>query len=309
MNAATHKGKLISRLSSVAFVLIRELGVTIAILIFATLVVFTLISLAPSPEYGAHPSEQIDLKKEKAIPTRYVLWVSHLLQSGLGTARSGRPVLMETKSPFFVTLKLSSLGVFFTLLFAIPIAVLSAGNRYPIWASLVSNFSYISSAVPVYLLGYAVILASSGKIYYSEASGFKSFIIPALLLGIGNGALGEISRQIRQEVAKVLSTPYIRAARARGVSVFKHGGRNCIIPIVSIVNSRFTLLLGGTVVTETVFRFPGLGKKAWDAASYSDGTGRDYAVIMAVTLILVFLVRLINLFSNLIYSWFSPTSE
>jgi peptide/nickel transport system permease protein len=165
----------------------------------------------------------------------------------------------------------------------------------------------------VFWLGYVVIYFFTHKLgLFPLAFGFASggrkwlyMLLPVLVLGVGNGTISEVIRTLRQEMRRVLAEDYIRTARAKGASVWKHAFKEgLLIPVTEIVASKIPFILGGAVIVEQVFNWPGMGRMAWQAAQ-----DRDYPVIMGIAILSAVLVRLGSLFQSVVYVAVNPRAS
>jgi peptide/nickel transport system permease protein len=202
-----------------------------------------------------------------------------------------------------------------TLAIAVPIALYSAvrGTNRVSWP--LTMFSYVVSALPVFWLGYIVIYFFTHKLglfplVFGYSSSMQKFgwlypLLPVFVLGIGNGTISEVIRYLRDEIGRVMAEDYIRTARAKGASVWKHAFKEgLLIPVTEIIASKIPFILGGAVIVEQVFNWPGMGRMAWQAAQ-----DRDYPVIMGIAIISAVLVRLGSLFQSVVYVAVNPRAS
>ena len=130
-------------------------------------------------------------------------------------------------------------------------------------------------------------------------------MLPALVLGLSNGTMGEVVRHLRAELSRVFSEEYITTAQAKGASVWKHSFKEgFLIPIIEIIAAKIPFILGGAVVVEQVFNWPGMGRMAWQAAQ-----DRDYPLIMGITLLAAIIVRIGSLLQSVVYIMVNPRSS
>ena len=170
---------------------------------------------------------------------------------------------------------------------------------------------YTLSSVPVFVLGYIVLAIVFGIFrFYVTAppeGGFRFwpwfsyYALPIAVLAVGNGTIGEFVRFISLEVQNINGAMYIKAARARGSPLWRHFFRSMVLPIFNIVVTNMAVLLGGLVVVERIFNFHGLGWLSWEAT-----LKRDFPVIMGITLVMAFLIRLFMLANDLLAVWLDP---
>ncbi len=182
-----------------------------------------------------------------------------------------------------------------TLLFASVTAYLVATDRHPGWASGLTVTGYVLSGLPVYWLGYVVIYVATTRFgIFPVMSGTETgdtwalFVVPVVVLGLGNGTVSEVTRHLRTHLEGVLAEDYIRTARAKGARLWRHLYKDgFVMPLSSLMASKIPYMLGGAIIVEQVFNWPGMGRLAWQAA-----LDRDYPILLGVTLVAAVIVRL-----------------
>jgi peptide/nickel transport system permease protein len=234
-----------------------------------------------------------------------------MLSGNFGTSiRTGLPVFGELMRVGGATLILTLGSLAVTLLVAVPIALYGAvrgvdGISFPLTMA-----AYVVSALPVFWLAYVVLYAVMHVFgifpLASAVSGggpARSYLLlPVVVLGIGNGTIGEVVRHLREEMERVLAEDYIRTARAKGAPVWKHAFKEgFLIPVTEIVASKIPFLLGGAVIVEQVFNWPGMGRLAWQAA-----LDRDFPVIMGIAVLSAVFVRAGSLLQRFVYVAVNP---
>jgi peptide/nickel transport system permease protein len=246
---------------------------------------------------------------------RFGHWAWGVLQGDLGTSIfTNLPVTTLIRQRVGPTVSLTVMALIITLSFAIPLGVIAA-SKVGSWIDrLVMVVAVLGFSVPSFVLAYIAILCFSVWLdwlpvqgYASLSEGFAPFIehliLPSIVLGLIYGAL--IARITRAAMLEVLSQDYIRTAQAKGLTEGKvlvgHALRNAAIPIVTVIGSGIALLIGGVIVTETVFAIPGIGRLTVDAI-----LRRDYPIIQGVTLILSAVYVVINLLVDMSYTFFDP---
>lgn len=252
---------------------------------------------------------------DRPLPVQFALWIERALRGDLGTSLFQRiPVTADIAAHLGPTLALSVLALLVAVAVGIPVGIVSAifRNSWLDQASLA--LAMLGAAVPSFWLGLSLIvlfavnlgwLPSSG--YQSPASGLSQslqyLLLPALALGVPNSAL--IIRFTRSSLLDVLTADYVRTARAKGLPnpavVFRHILRNALVAILTVVGLTFAALMGGAVVTETVFSLPGIGQLI-----VSSVLRRDYPVIQGVVLLVATAYVLINLGVDLLYVAVDP---
>lgn len=249
--------------------------------------------------------EQLGLNE--SIPRQYVKYVTGLLQGDLGTSlRTKRPVTVEIQNRYANTAKLTLLALAWSTVAGILLGVWSGKNRSK-WQDYTGMTAAVSGiSLPAFWLGFMLIMIFSVKLRWFPTTGadsFKSLVLPSIALGASIAAI--IARFTRSSIIEVLKDDYIRTARAKGlkekVVIWKHAFRNSMISVVTVVGLQFGFLLGGSVVTEQVFAFPGLGSLLIESVNY-----RDYPAIQSLILIFSLHFIVINLIVDILYALLNP---
>ena len=313
-------------LMAVTKVLSRELAATAALLLGVSLVVFVILYLAPGDPFAALlggrmlSAEERDAAYEAlGIPKtwygQYLAWVGHVLQGDFGmSTSSGQPVAHVLLSSGANTLFLTLGSLVVTLGVAIPIAAMAAVRPASRIARSSTLLVYLVSALPTFWLGYMLIYFFTKKLGLfpilsatdeNQQLTWLYALLPVVLLGLGNGALSEIVRYLREEISRVMSEEYVRTARAKGASIWRHAYKEALLlPVSQIIAAKMPFVLGGAIIVEQVFNWPGLGRVAWQAAQE-----RDYPVIMAITLLAAIVVRLGSFFHRAVYVSVNPRAS
>jgi peptide/nickel transport system permease protein len=305
--------------------ILRRLFATIPVLGMVALFVFFMLRMTPgdpaavlagdngTPQQIEEIREQLGLNKP--IPTQLMIWVGKLLQGDLGESFYFK--MAVTKLILFrvePTLSLATVTLIITILIAVPLGVLAA-YRHGSWVDrLVMGFSVMGFSVPVFVMGYLLIYIFAIELKLFPIQGYRSIsdgfwpylhrlLLPGATLSVIYIAL--IARITRASMLEVLDEDYIRTARSKGVKervvLLSHALRNASVPIVTVIGIGIGLLVGGVVVTESVFNIPGLGRLTVDAV-----LGRDYPTIQAVILVFSFVYVIINLAVDLVYCLLDP---
>ncbi|WP_207101638.1 ABC transporter permease [Paracoccus shandongensis] len=305
--------------------LIRRILSVIPVLFLVSIFVFLLLRLTPgdpaaiiagdnaTPETLARIREAMGLNEP--LLTQYVKWMGGILQGDFGRSLiSGVPVLDMVAGRIGPSISLAVMTIVITILVAIPMGVIAAWKHRSWVDHLVMSFSVLGFSVPVFLVGYVLLLVFSVKLAWLPPQGYRPLtdglgpfleraILPSLTLASIYIAL--IARMTRAAMLDVLNEDYIRTARAKGVGerrlLFVHALKNAAVPIVTIVGAGFALLISGVVVTETIFNIPGIGRLTVDAV-----LARDYPVIQALILLTATLYVAVNLLIDLSYPLFDP---
>lgn len=239
---------------------------------------------------------------------RYGTWIGNVVTGDFGTSmmRPGMAITTMIGDAAKMTLRLTALSFTISLLIAIPVGVIAAVKRYT-WFDYGSMLgSTLGVAVPNYWIGLMAIVIFSVKLgwlppYGSE--GWKSYILPVIVLSIEE--IAALARITRGATIEVLSQDYVTTARAKGLSspviLVRHVMRNTLLPVITIIGYRIAFILSGTIVVETVFAWPGLGRLFFQAI-----TSQDLQVVQAIVLLLTSLVVLANILTDLTYAIIDP---
>ncbi|MDR7555116.1 MAG: ABC transporter permease [Armatimonadota bacterium] len=252
---------------------------------------------------------------DRPLVVQFGLWVARAVRGDLGVSYFNRlPVRWIIAQHLGPTVMLALLAITVALCIGIPVGVVSAlfRNSWLDQASLA--LALLGAAVPSFWLGLSLIVVFAVGLGWLPSSGFKPLteglwpsvrhlLLPALALGLPNSAL--IIRFVRSSLLDVISADYVRTARAKGLAervvIFRHALRNALVPILTVVGLTFAALMGGAVVTETVFAIPGIGQLV-----VSSVLRRDYPVIQGVTLVVTTSYVMINLVVDLLYLAVDP---
>ena len=304
----------------------RRVLAIIPVMLIVAIFVFMLLRLTPGDPAAiiagdmATP-EQLERIREamglnQPIHIQFVTWMGNLLRGDLGTSLiSGTPVTEMIGQRIWPTLNLAFLTITIAVAIAVPLGVLAAWRHRPWVDYAVMSFSVLGFSVPVFVIGYILILVFSITLGWFPVQGYAApgdkgiaafldrAILPAFTLATIYVAL--IARMTRASMLEVLGEDYIRTARAKGVKerrvLFHHALRNAAVPILTVIGTGFALLIGGVVVTESVFNIPGIGRLTVDAI-----LARDYPVIQAMILLTSGAYVVVNLLIDLSYTLFDP---
>ena len=305
--------------------LVRRILATIPVMGVVAVIVFLLLHLAPgdpatliagdfaTAEDIARIGKQLGL--DRPLPVQFVGWVGQILQGELGTSIfSQLPVSRLIRQRLEPTLVLSMTTLVIAVILAVPVGVLAAWRARTWIDRVVMGFAVCGLSVPVFVLGYLLIYFFAIRLGWLPVQGYvsltqglwpclRSIVLPSLALGSIYMAL--IARITRASLLEVLQEDYVRTAHAKGLStltvVVTHALRNASIPIVTIIGVGLTLLIGGVVITESVFAIPGIGRLTVDAI-----LRRDYPIIQAVILLSSGVYVLVNLVIDLLYTVLDP---
>ena len=309
---------------------LRRLLFSIPTLLAISMVVFGILALAPGDpmgEFAANPAiteavrENIrkSLGLDQPLPVRYVKWLLAFLQGDMGysfTSRSPVFTLIWQRLP--ITLWIVGIAYIFGVLIAFPLGVISAVKRYSWLDKIISTFSMLGFSLPTFVTGLLLIIIFSVQLnwlpsFYNSTlkiSDFNSLIeqvkqsiMPVTVLSLYQGAM--LMRFVRSSVTEEIHQEYVKTALAKGLTNFsvltKHIVRNALIPVVTLIALDIPSIFTGALVTEQVFRVPGIGALLIDSISRS-----DTPVVMAITFIYGILIVIFNLIADLTYSWLDP---
>jgi peptide/nickel transport system permease protein len=304
---------------------IRRIAIVVPTLVFVSMLIFGLQQLLPGDPAVVLAGEERDpnvvaylrakLHLDEPLPMRYVYWIDGVLHGDLGESlRMQKPVLDLIAEKLPVTLELAGIAIVIALAIGIPAGVVSAYKRNTAWDYAANVVALWGLSTPNFWLGILLILLFSVTLGWLPASGYVSpfedlranlaaMIMPAFVLG--NAIAAVLMRHTRSAMLQVLSSDFVRTARAKGVSerrvVLQHALRNAMIPIITLGALELGTLLSGAVLTEQVFTIPGFGKLIVDAVF-----NRDYAVVQGVVLFTATAYITLNLLADIAYVAVDP---
>lgn len=249
--------------------------------------------------------EQLGL--DRPLLTQFWLFLENLVQGDMGTsARTGAPVLAEIMARLPFTIELAVLGTAFGAVVGILLGVTAATHRGRWPDHLLSSLAVMGVSTPVYWLGLLLIIVFSVKLQWLPAAGaedLSSLILPTFTLGVFSVAL--VSRMTRANMLEILGQDYVRAAEAKGlgdrVVVYKHALRNAFIPVLTVIGLQFGNLLGGAVLTESVFGWPGIGRLLVDSIF-----SRDLPMVQGIVFTYAVMFIVVNIITDLLYTVVDP---
>jgi len=294
----------------------RKLPQTIIVILGVSIITFMIMHLSGDPAQLLLPPEATEaqiqefrhaLGYDDPIHIQYVRFLKGAVRGDFGTSMvHRRPAFEVVMERFPATLELAVSAMIFAIIIAVPMGIIAAIKRNTIFDYASMGIALGMQSMPTFWLGIMLVMIFSVKLNILPTSGrgtFQQLILPTVALGAFYMAM--ISRLMRSGLLEVLTEDYVRTARAKGVKetlvVLKHALKNSLIPLVTVIGLEFGRLLGGAVVTETVFEWPGVGKLAVTAINQ-----RDYPVVQAVVFVLAITFVLVNLFTDLTYSYLDP---
>jgi peptide/nickel transport system permease protein len=305
--------------------ILRRIASTVPVMLIVAVLVFLMLRLTPGDPAAIIAGDNANDEQIAAIRSRlgldapivvqFAQWLGNFLRGDFGESfffkKTVADLILSRLEP---TVALSISTIVLAVLIAVPLGVLAAYKRGTVVDKVVMGFSVLGFSVPVFVIGYSLIYLFAIKLnwlpvqgYQRIGDGFGGFLLrlllPSLTLSVIFIAL--IARMTRASVIDVLDEDYIRTARAKGQSemkvLFKHALRNAAVPIVTVIGLGIALLIGGVVVTESVFTIPGLGRLTVDAV-----LARDFPTIQAVILLFSLVYVLVNLAVDVAYTALDP---
>lgn len=305
---------------------IRRLLQFIPVLILGSIAVWAIIYAVPgnpalalvgpdaTPQAVAAAEQRLGL--DRPVITQYFVWIGHAVHLDFGrSAINGDSVLGQLASRIPASLQLTLFSMVIGLVLALPLGIMSALKPRSAVTKVISFYQAAALAIPTFWVGILLIIGLAVKkhvfpsvsnyvsMWSNPLGAFQNTFLPALCLGIYIS--GIIARFVAASLRDSLGQDFIRTARAKGVPeravVSRHALRNALLPTVTVVGLQIGEFLGGTVVTEVVFSYPGLGRLIYTAV-----TGRDYPIIQAAVLFIVIAFLLINLIVDVLYAYLDP---
>ena len=308
--------------------LTRRVVFLIPLLFGLSVVMFVLVHAAPGdpatalmgPQAAANPQYLEQARKnlglDRPLPVQYAVWAGNLLRGDFGTAYTfnRKPVLTLIGERFWGTLQLQSIALLLGLALAIPVGIVSATRQYSTTDNIVTVGSFLGLALPNFWLALLLQMwlsvrlgwlptISTGQASAPFPERLKYFVMPVIVLALPN--IAYFARFMRSSMLETIGQDYVTVARAKGLEdravLYRHALRNALIPMITVIGLQLPRILGGAVVIEAIFAWPGLGLLAYDAI-----TRRDYPVILAVTMLTGAFVMVINVLTDLVYALVDP---
>lgn len=287
------------------------------VLLGVTFLVFSIISLAPGDVatmilgQGATQESVAELRNDLGLDqpllVQYGRYLGNLVQGNMGVSyATKKPVLDEIISRFPNTLTLAFFSILVSILISIPIGVISAVKQYSSFDNLGMIFALIGISMPSFWLGLILIIIFSLTLGWFPSGGadqLKSIVLPALTLGVASTA--SIARTTRSSMLEVIRQDYIRTAKAKGLGsntvILKHALKNALIPSLTVIGLEFGELLGGAILTETVFSWPGIGRLMVDSIQR-----KDTPMVLGCIIVFSVAFSVVNLFIDILYTFIDP---
>ncbi len=303
--------------------IVKRIILLIPTLLLVSIISFSLLYVIPGdpaetiltgPGGGANPEAveefRIKMGLDKPYHIQYINWLNNILHGNFGYSfRTDKPVLDPILSGFRATLKLAIASMIISLVISIPIGIIAAIKQY----SLMDNVSMMGAlfgvSMPNFWQGLLLILLFAVYLGWFPVAGYgdhgdlEHLVLPAITLGTSSAAI--TTRLMRSSMLETINQDYILAARAKGLServvIGKHALKNALIPVVTMAGLSFGYLLDGSVVVETIFAWPGIGKLTVDSIY-----NRDYPMIQGCILFVAIIYMVVNLFVDILYTYLDP---
>lgn len=314
--------------------IIRRFLIIIPLLIGISFITFSILRVAPgdpittlygaaNPQVPQYVLERIKVKMglDKPLWMQYIIWLKGMITGNFGFSYvNGKPVIELIKARIWNTMKLALSSLLFSVGLSVLLGSISAIKRGSIFDYVCSIGSLFGISMPSYWIGLIAILIFSLRLGWFPTIGVRTLganlsaterivdeishmVLPTVILGLGSLAFQ--TRLMRASMLQILGQDYIRTARAKGLKerkvIYKHVLRNALLPVVTLVGLQIGFIMSGSVLVETIFAWPGIGRLIIEAAK-----SRDYSVIMGINMIISTMVLFANLFTDIIYAYLDP---
>ncbi|MBM7614614.1 nickel ABC transporter permease [Alkaliphilus hydrothermalis] len=297
--------------------ILRRLLMLVPVMLGVTLIVFTMMHFTPGDPAkimlgeSAPEAEVIKLREELGLDDPFLVqfgrYVFNAVQGDIGRSyTTNRPVAIEIMERFPSTLKLAALGVLVSVSLGIPTGIISATRQYSLFDNIAMVAALLGVSMPNFWQGLMLILFFSVQLKWFPSSGFSTpsqMVLPALTLGTSSAAI--ITRMTRSSMLEVIRQDYIRTARAKGqaesIVINKHALNNALIPIITVIGLQFGYLLGGAVLTESIFSIPGVGRLMVESIK-----ARNFPVVQGGVLFIAITFSFVNLLVDILYAFVDP---
>lgn len=298
--------------------IIRRILLIVPVILFVSFVVFSVMTLAPGdPAVTAlgdeATQEQLDHYREEhgmndPLLVRYVNYISGILRGDIGTSLyNGEDVWTLFFSKFTYTLQLAAASILLTVVLSIPLGILAAVKQNTLYDTTASVLSFVGLAMPNFWVGLLLMILFAVNLNILPATGandgWKSLILPAITCGTGN--MAALTRTTRSAMLDILNQDYLRTARSKGapekIVIWKHALRNAVIPIMTQIGNQAAALVGGALVTERVFSWPGVGNYLVTAILQG-----DFEVVTGFVVMIAIAVSIVLLIVDVIYAYMDP---
>lgn len=297
--------------------ILKRLVTLIPVILGVTLIIFLIMDLTPGDParlvLGNMASEEaLDAFREEQglddpMPVRYAKYVVNMCRGSFGSSyKTGRAVMSELMDRFPATMQLAVASILFALVISVPIGIVSAVKQNSVFDNVGMVVALLGIAMPAFWLGLIMIITFSLRLGWLPSGGYgalKNLILPAFTVGASCAA--NIARITRSSMLEIIRQDYIRTARAKGVSktkvVLKHAMKNCWIPVITVAGLQFGTLLGGIVIIENVFAWPGVGNFLLTSI-----TSKDTPCVLGAIVLFTVVFSVVNLAVDIIYAFVDP---
>lgn len=295
----------------------RRTGYSALVVFGVSILAFLSLHLAPGDPAALIAGPQAEERDLQAIRERYGLndplpvqywnWLHNIARGDFGVSlRGGRPVWTDLARSFPISLSLAFGGLVVAVVLGIPSGVMAAVHRGSLVDLTVMSISVAGMSMPVFWVSLLLVLYFSLQLGWFPSSGWGSlrhYVLPVFSVSLT--ALALVARMTRAAMVEALLEDYVRTARAKGlleqVVLYRHALRNALIPVVTVIGIRFGYLVGGAIVTETVFAIPGVGRLIVLAVN-----ARDFPIVQGSVLLIAVAISVVNLFVDILYGVFDP---
>ena len=295
----------------------KRLLMMIPVILGVMFIIFTLNYITPGDPIRQLLGDTADPQDIKALTERFGLdqpflvqfskYVTNTIRLDFGNSYvSNRLVFTEIASRFPTTMRLALMGVMVAILIGVPLGIISATKQYSIFDNISTVVGLLGVSIPNFWLGMMLILLFSVKLDWFASSGFstpRQWVLPSITIGMSSAAI--IMRMTRSSMLEVIRQDYIRTARAKGQKeskiIFRHALKNALIPVITIVGLQFGFLLGGAVLTESIFSIAGLGRFMVESIRQ-----HDYPIIQGGVLLIAIIFSFVNLLVDVLYAFVDP---
>ena len=308
---------------------LRRLTISVPLLLVISVIAFVFINIAPgspidamiNPSVGLSPQQEQNLREQlglnQPLPVRYLLWLGQAVQGNLGYSyNTHQPVLERIGQRLGPTLELMGAALLVSTLVGIVLGVLAAINAYSIWDYLLGAVSLLGFSVPGFFVGLIALYIFAAQLQVLPAFGMSTganqaslsdnlyhLVLPATVLSVE--LMATLTRYTRSAVLEALHMDYVTTARAKGLAnltvIGQHMFRNALLPLITVISLRLPVLVGGAIVVETIFQWPGMGQLSVQAIQQ-----RDYPVLMGLTIMISIIVLSANLLADVLYAYADP---
>jgi peptide/nickel transport system permease protein/oligopeptide transport system permease protein len=304
-------------MSSLGLYILRRLGLAVPTLLGVTLIIFVMVRLIPGDPArviaGLTASEEevarlrVELGINRPIHVQYGIFLNRLIRGDLGLSAATRaPVIEEILIRMRATVMLAVTSILLATVVGMTAGIVSATRQYSALDYAVMSVALFGVSIPVFWLGLMLMLLFSVYLHWLPAGGFGGpahFVLPTVALSAFSVAI--IARMTRSSLLETFNQDYVRTAHAKGVQrravVLRHALKNALIPILTVIGLQFGALLGGAILTETTFAWPGMGRLLVSAIG-----SRDYPVIQGIVFTFALLFAAVNLVVDLLYAYVDP---